>query len=148
MQIAETMSHDILAVQFEHVQSLWTELLLLMGRSAQEDPAEGGESVDLAVERLMGETETAMSEFRRALGLLGGLSTLATPLREQVALFSQELQQGLSVMTLQVSERTKALTEQRDAIRVRLQSVQKKQKGVQGYRSPSELTSQLVDSKA
>lgn len=144
---SQPLGQDILSVQFEEIRSIWAELLLLMGQSVKEDPTQNAESIDQSVERLMNETESKMSTFRRALDSIGGLSALAEPLREQVRRFGQELEQGLMVMSQQVQQRTQALTAQRDEIRLKLQGVQKKQKGAKGYKPAMQKTSHLFDSQ-
>ena len=129
-------SADALAHQLHLVRDLYAELLLLLTQSIQEDPLEeAGGGFDGLIDPLMERIGREMADFHRAIERARQQGCLPAELAGEIETFQQQLRDNLPLLATRLLERSAELGDQRDALKNKVNMVQKKRKGARGYHS-------------
>jgi hypothetical protein len=130
-----TSNPHALAVRMQAVKDLYAELFLLLLRSVEEPPETPAPlKTDRAIEPLMLTIDEAMRDFLDSLHSARAERAIPTALNGEILRFEGQLKKALTSMHARIHARMAELEREREALKGRLQLVQRKRAGARGYR--------------
>lgn len=124
---------ESLACQMQTVKGLYTELFMLLLDSVERGTGDAA-SADGAIDQLMQNIDGSMRDFLSTVRTSREDSRTPAELDAEIVEFEDQLKEGLELMHGRVERRIAAMASERDALKSRLQMVQKKRGGTRGYR--------------
>ena len=134
MQATQPTPESII-MQLTNVRDLYSELLMLMMASADEDPmAPGSGRLAAPIGQLMETAGESLHRLRQEVAQARAGNGLPEPLVGEVIAFEDRLREGLTLMQGRLTARMNEIRQQQESVKQEIGRARAKRRGAKGYR--------------